>query len=292
MLFGSRRQKSYMSHDILAPQRNYVSLLYNDYSNLRSLELVPPVLIYILVRKSHSFFSGYKLRKSLTKAITRRSAAIRTALQRYNEEAAKLTPPRPALTFAEVASHEFIADFELLREGRDDIRQKKWANPAVREGVKWWLKILRAKEEIVRLNIESLRLKAWICESNVQRESQIASLHSTYPSLSKELAYRHHRQLKCDLDITLKLWEMEELTGFTGRVITEEFISARDTFSALWKSLIGQDEVEICDFSTSSSRLHVAGDGEEGDGSESAAGILVDEDEMLIETLESFVDRI
>jgi hypothetical protein len=65
---------------------------------------------------------GYKLRKHIAKALQARSRAVRTALQKYNEAAANLKVPREALTWEEVVNYSFLAEFDLLRDGRDDVR--------------------------------------------------------------------------------------------------------------------------------------------------------------------------
>jgi hypothetical protein len=51
-----------------------------------------------------------------------RSEAIRNALTRYNTEAAKLSPPRPKLSWKAIVEYSFLAEFDLLRECRVDIR--------------------------------------------------------------------------------------------------------------------------------------------------------------------------
>ncbi|KAI6006788.1 hypothetical protein EDD15DRAFT_2139738, partial [Pisolithus albus] len=58
--------------------------------------------------------TGYKLRKHIAKALKARSAAIRTALDRFNAAARACSPPRRQLTFEEVVEYTFLADFDLL----------------------------------------------------------------------------------------------------------------------------------------------------------------------------------
>jgi hypothetical protein len=64
----------------------------------------------------HPSLTGYKLREKIGKALKTRSEAIRTALQQYNVAAAKLTPPRPQLSWASVLKSVTVADFDLLRD--------------------------------------------------------------------------------------------------------------------------------------------------------------------------------
>ncbi|KAJ7744928.1 hypothetical protein B0H16DRAFT_1463071 [Mycena metata] len=88
--------------------------------------------------------TGYKLRKHIAKALQARSQAIRTALKTYNTAAASLAPPGRALSWSEVVAYAFLADFDLLRDP-EKIGE-----------------IERAKEEIIRCNIEIRRLVTYI----------------------------------------------------------------------------------------------------------------------------------
>jgi exonuclease VII small subunit len=61
-----------------------------------------------------NFKIGYKLRRQIGKALQRRSEAIKNALNRYNVQAAKLTPPRPSLSWKEIVDYSFLGEFDLL----------------------------------------------------------------------------------------------------------------------------------------------------------------------------------
>ncbi|KAJ7707031.1 hypothetical protein B0H14DRAFT_3525882 [Mycena olivaceomarginata] len=101
--------------------------------------------------------TGYKLRKHIAKSLQVRSKAIKTAIGRYNEAAEAMTPPKPTLNWEEVVEYAFLADFDLLREGREDIRGELWAQPAGRAAMDQHFKLLRADEEIQQLNVEIRR---------------------------------------------------------------------------------------------------------------------------------------
>ncbi|KAK7007335.1 hypothetical protein R3P38DRAFT_3281563 [Favolaschia claudopus] len=102
--------------------------------------------------------TGYKLRKHIAKALQVRSKAVKTALDRYNDAATALDPPRPQLSWEEIVNYAFLTEFDLLREGRQDIRTEAWAQPAGRVAMDQHFKLLRADEEIARLNLEIRRL--------------------------------------------------------------------------------------------------------------------------------------
>lgn len=157
------------------------------------------------------------MRKSLAKALKRRSTALNAALKRYNDEAAALTPPKPILTFRDITSYQFLSEVAILRESRDDIRSRPWAVPEVRHGMNISFKLVRAKEELQRLDQESMRLKRWIVDSFAERIGVIRRVAARDRVLAKELHMRHLKQLGCDAVCLTWLLRMEGLVGFTGR---------------------------------------------------------------------------
>ncbi|KAJ6518121.1 hypothetical protein C8R47DRAFT_1205193 [Mycena vitilis] len=106
--------------------------------------------------------TGYKLRKHIAKALQARSKAVKNALTTYNGIASAMTPPKPTLDWEEVVEYAFLADFDLLREGRRDIRGEKWAQQSGRAAMDQHYKLLRADEEIERLNVEIRRLVTYM----------------------------------------------------------------------------------------------------------------------------------
>ncbi|KAJ7717534.1 hypothetical protein DFH07DRAFT_973557 [Mycena maculata] len=81
---------------------------------------------------------AYKLREKLSKALKTRAEAIRKALTRYNAAAAALNPPRPHLTWHSVVNSASLAEFDWLRETRQDIRSLPWTQPARHDHVDYW----------------------------------------------------------------------------------------------------------------------------------------------------------
>lgn len=141
-----------------------------------------------------SIIEGYKLRKHIAKALQARSQAIKTALANYNAAAAALSPPRQQLTWDEVVEYAFLADFDLLRDTRQDIRTRDWAKPSGRALMDTYFKIERAKEEITRLNVEIRRLVTYIVDERdflLQKEEELSH---TDPYLAHQVRlYRSER---------------------------------------------------------------------------------------------------
>ncbi|KAJ7445930.1 hypothetical protein FB451DRAFT_1343603 [Mycena latifolia] len=108
--------------------------------------------------------TGYKVRKHIAKALQARSKAVKAAIERYNIAADAMVPPKVTLSWEQVVEYAFLSDFDLLREGREDIRNEPWALPAGRAAMDQHFKLLRADEEIKRLNIEIRRLLTYMVD--------------------------------------------------------------------------------------------------------------------------------
>ncbi|KAJ6580659.1 hypothetical protein B0H19DRAFT_1060400 [Mycena capillaripes] len=104
--------------------------------------------------KCHMAGMGYVLRQHIVKALQARSKAIEATIIRYNKAAEEMEPPMSTLDWEEVVEFAFLADFDLLWEARQDIRQQPWASPAGHAAMDQHFKLLRADEEIQCLNIQ------------------------------------------------------------------------------------------------------------------------------------------
>ncbi len=116
-----------------------------------------------------------------------RSDAIATALNNYNQAAASLHPPRPLLTWATVVQAASIADFDLLRESRIDIRSKPWTEAPRREAMNLYFGIKRAHEEIERLNIEIKRLLTFMLDDHADFYRAVGQTIIVDPHLAGKL---------------------------------------------------------------------------------------------------------
>jgi hypothetical protein len=73
---------------------------------------------------------------------------------RYNSAASLLNPLMPQLTWEQVVEYALLADFDILRDTRTEIQSRLWTCPAYRLAMDRYFKILCAREEIRRLNVE------------------------------------------------------------------------------------------------------------------------------------------
>lgn len=157
---------------------------------------------------------GYKQRTKISTGLKKRSRAVNTVLNEYNKQAEYLG--RPVLDFREVVEYSFLSDFELLHSTGNDITQRPWADPLIRNAMISWMKIERAKEEITRLNVEARRLKTYIQGSSAARQCSIKHLCQTNPALAAELQQRHNTQSPINTLLLRDLHKMESLPGFSG----------------------------------------------------------------------------
>ena len=165
---------------------------------------------------------GYKLREKISKSLKTRADAIQSALKRYNEAAALMVPPRPLLTWELVIAAVNLADFDLLRSTRQDIRKLEWAQPANREGMVMYFKIKRAKEEIIRLNVEIRRLLTFLYNDHVDHCRAIDANLITDPTLAFELSTRSEYRNRIHEVIVKRLLQTSKLPGFSGRLFHGE----------------------------------------------------------------------
>ncbi|KAH7904942.1 hypothetical protein BJ138DRAFT_1118930 [Hygrophoropsis aurantiaca] len=163
--------------------------------------------------------TGYKLRKHIGKALQTRSAAIRSALERYNKAAQAVSPPRRTLEWDEVVEYAFLADFDLLRDARQDISQRPWATPNARFAMDTYFKICRAKEEIERLDIEVRRVATYIWDEDRYLRACEDQARLPHPALAHQIAIHRTVRERFNAHHLHRLNEISILPGFTGSII-------------------------------------------------------------------------
>lgn len=156
------------------------------------------------------------MRTQVAKHLQNRVGTISSAITRLNAAGKALDPPRPPISATEVLSKTFVAEFDLLRESRNDIRSKPWADPVVKTFLNQYFRLTRAKEELNRLNVEMRRLRTWIRDDEASTYAIAESLKATNPDLSYEI----HRRLSLKTLVNDRIWrqldEVEHYRGFTG----------------------------------------------------------------------------
>ena len=146
----------------------------------------------------------------------RRSEAIRKALTKYNQQAQRLTPPRPTLTWVQVVDYGFLGEFDLLRNSRTDVRNKEWAKPGSRELTTRYMELSRAREEIDRLNVEIKRLRTYMHYEAQDYEDAVSRVSAKDPALAAEIARRWALRRAVNTLHEQRLGQVFAMPGFSG----------------------------------------------------------------------------
>lgn len=131
-----------------------------------------------------------------------------------------MVPPRDEISWAQIVDKVFLAELDILKDTRQDIRRMAWTDPSHREAAALYFNIKRAKEEIERLNVEIRRLLTSMHDTHYDFLSAISTNVLTNPPLAYEL----HRQWlllsKENEVVARRLLQTSLLEGFTGRLET------------------------------------------------------------------------
>ncbi|KAH9831718.1 uncharacterized protein C8Q71DRAFT_798813 [Rhodofomes roseus] len=192
----------------------------------RSLDELERLVVQRLFELTKAGMSGYKLREKISKALKARAEAIRKALKRYNDKAAKLNPPQ-------VVDMVNLADFDLLRETRDDIRKQPWAQYPNRRATNLHFNIKRAREEIERLNVEIRRLLTSMYDEHVDYHLAVQQASVSAPYLAHELRERWQYRNSIHARIAARLHQTSQLPRFSGTLTTGLRIGRYSTFNTL-----------------------------------------------------------
>jgi hypothetical protein len=108
------------------------------------------------------------MRTQIAQHLNNRCQTIRSAINTLNKAARELRPPRAPIKYGSVMDMVFIAQFDLLQHSRSgkDIREEPWADPATRLLTDKYSELIRAREEIERLNVECNRVATWLQDEN------------------------------------------------------------------------------------------------------------------------------
>ncbi|KAI0059962.1 hypothetical protein BV25DRAFT_1918089 [Artomyces pyxidatus] len=158
--------------------------------------------------------TGYKMRTHINKSLRTRCKAIQTALRKYNSAAKTLE--RPQLEWKDISTYGSLAEFELLRECREDIRSLPWTDSRNRQAAIYTLKIQRAEEERVRVNNEVRRLFTSMHDEEAVMQECIRSLKLSDPLLSREVQSRLERRVRMHNVHRSKLQQVFLLPCYTG----------------------------------------------------------------------------
>ncbi|THU89589.1 hypothetical protein K435DRAFT_821344 [Dendrothele bispora CBS 962.96] len=158
--------------------------------------------------------TGYKMRTHIANALQRRSKAIQRAVKRYNAAAQALKPPRPTLDWTKVSHFSFLNQFNILQDTKHSLFDKPWSKPIIRELMKKHRQVLRAKEEIIRCNVELRRLHTSIVDEDRQFSDVLKKVGPTpmYGPVAEYIQHRRH----INQYLMERIRQTYDLEGFSG----------------------------------------------------------------------------
>ncbi|KAF9018429.1 hypothetical protein BDP27DRAFT_1473070 [Rhodocollybia butyracea] len=167
--------------------------------------------------------TGYKMRTHIASGLQRRAKAIRRAVKEYNKYAVALNPPRDTLDWTKVTHFSFIDQFDILQDTRHSVLKERWAQPLYRELMNRLHKVTRAREEILRCNVEIRRLHTSIVDEEELFGTTLTQATGTVmhgPILDYVSSRRQvNKLLRARIEATY------ELPGFTGTPYPGESIN-------------------------------------------------------------------
>lgn len=171
--------------------------------------------VILLVCDVSNTILGYKLRKHIAQALSRRCTAIRNAIDRYNALAPHQTPPRPRLEYSEVVEYCNFSEFEILKHSDHDLLSKDWTILTNRQAANKYFKLERAKEEVQRCNVEVARLQAWVDRDDAELSSAVAA-HEHDPVFAAHLKVVQVQRRQANDRIRMRLQQIYSLPGYSG----------------------------------------------------------------------------
>ncbi|KAJ3912443.1 hypothetical protein F5877DRAFT_84801 [Lentinula edodes] len=131
--------------------------------------------------------TGYKMRKHLASALKKRSKSIQSAIIEYNTVADKMKPKRRQVNWEEVVEYAFLSEFDILRDTREDIRERPWAVPANRVIITQFFKVIGAEDELFRVHQEIRRLITYMQREKDELITREQELIPTNPMLALQV---------------------------------------------------------------------------------------------------------
>jgi hypothetical protein len=160
--------------------------------------------------------AAYKMQTHIAKSLQTCCATIHKAVEVYNQAASLLNPPHPPLDWTAVSHYSFLDEFNLLRDTRQDILNRRWTEPAVRATMKQDLRVKRAYEEIERCNIEVRCLHTSIHDKNTAFSNILSKLRNMQDPLYGPVEEYDVRWRRANAHLQAQILQIHNLLGFTG----------------------------------------------------------------------------
>jgi hypothetical protein len=118
-----------------------------------------------------------------------------------------------------VVEYTFLADFDLLRDSRQDVRDRPWTKPACRVVIDHHFKLERAREEIQRLNVEIRRVVTYMRDEDKFLRSKEDDIMLVNPGLARQVKIYRMERGRFNAQHMERFRKLASLPGFTGSII-------------------------------------------------------------------------
>ena len=162
------------------------------------------------------FLLGYKLRKHIAQALSRRCRAIRNAITRYNDLVPCQKPPRPLLMYSEVVDYCTFSEFEILKHSDHDVLSKEWATLANQQAANKYFKLLHAKEEVHHCNIKVAHVQAWVDKDDITMSRAVAKHEGSDPTFATHLKVLQIQRRHVNDHLCTRLGQIYKLPKYSG----------------------------------------------------------------------------
>ena len=124
-----------------------------------------------------------------------------------------------------------VADFDILRDTRQDLKALEWTEPLRRRAMGFYFNIKRAKEEIHRLNVEIPRLLTHMFDDHVDYYRAVQAALFSDPHLAYELSLQWEYRNAVHMAMAHELHEFTKLSGFSGALCTGQRVGRNPILS-------------------------------------------------------------
>lgn len=154
------------------------------------------------------------MRQHIGNAMKNRSKTLLSALNDYNQAASELKPPRKLLKWDDIMAYTYLSEFDFLKDSSEEIMEKPWAKPVVREGMSEFFKLLGAKDELERLHVEIKRLLTKMKEEEDYYAEAVRQAHPSHPELALQIQLHGMERHQFHIIHRKRLKGIQKLKGF------------------------------------------------------------------------------
>ncbi|KAK7030347.1 hypothetical protein VNI00_014204 [Paramarasmius palmivorus] len=173
--------------------------------------------------------TGYHQRDKITNTLKARAGAVRNALERYNELALRV-PGREQIPWASILNMASVADFDLLRDTHVNVERLERAKPTNQKVMQLHFGLKRAREEIIRLNVEIKHLVTFMIDDEADFWLAIDEIEDgddedpTRQHFKRFLQHEYRRRKRLHWRIAERLIQITLLPGFSGMAMCSSSI--------------------------------------------------------------------